>query len=342
MNAMSDKKKSPAAARPTSRDVARLAGVSQSTVSLVFGGKAEGRVTPERREQILQAAQTLGYRPNSSARGLKLGTQKLLALGVPNVSNPYFASVLKSVIGSAAANGYATVLINTGEYGNDPERLLLSLDAHAFDGMIFWEASWTARALEIMPTSVVVVDGDSSADADVFIASDVIVREMVDHLASLGHTRIARVGFDLEANTFRVRSRAYREGLQAHGLTYDARREIEVPFGETSSSRVEALLSQADRPTAFVCDDDLLAPLVYRAATRCGLKIGESVSVVGVGDIELASLLEPPLTTIAIPTQSLGESAVDTFLRKRAGQPTTVSTVQTRLILRDSTGPCIA
>ncbi|WP_174990027.1 LacI family DNA-binding transcriptional regulator [Pandoraea aquatica] len=342
---MSDKKKSPAAARPTSRDVARLAGVSQSTVSLVFGGKAEGRVTPERREQILQAAQTLGYRPNSSARGLKLGTQKLLALGVPNVSNPYFASVLKSVIGSAAANGYATVLINTGdsgEYGNDPERLLLSLDAHAFDGMIFWEASWTARALEIMPTSVVVVDGDSSADADVFIASDVIVREMVDHLASLGHTRIARVGFDLEANTFRVRSRAYREGLQAHGLKYDARREIELPFGETSSSSIEALLSQPDRPTAFVCDDDLLAPLVYRAATRCGLKVGESVSVVGVGDIELASLLEPPLTTVAIPTQSLGEAAVDTFLRKRAGQPTKVSTVKTKLVLRDSTGPYIA
>ncbi|WP_224796448.1 LacI family DNA-binding transcriptional regulator [Pandoraea sputorum] len=120
---MSDKKKSPAAARPTSRDVARLAGVSQSTVSLVFGGKAEGRVTPERREQILQAAQTLGYRPNSSARGLKLGTQKLLAL-------------------------------------------------------------------EIMPTSVVVVDGDSSADADVFIASDVIVREMVDHLV-VGHRSVA-------------------------------------------------------------------------------------------------------------------------------------------------------
>ncbi|WP_191631489.1 substrate-binding domain-containing protein [Pandoraea sputorum] len=91
-----------------------------------------------------------------------------------------------------------------------------------------------------------------------------------------------------------------------------------------------------------MCDDDLLAPLVYRAATRCGLKIGESVSLVGVGDIELASLLEPPLTTIAIPTQALGESAVDTFLRKRTGQPTTLSTVQTRLIMRDSTGPCIA
>ncbi len=342
---MSDKQKNQPAQRPTSRDVARLAGVSQSTVSLVFAGKAEGRVTPERRDQILQAAQTLGYRPNSSARGLKLGTQKLLALGVPNVSNPYFASVLKSIIGNAAANGYATVLINTGEYGDDPERLLLSLDAHAFDGMIFWEAPWTARALEIMPTSVVVVDGDSPDGADVFIPSEIIVREMVDHLASLGHKRIARVGFDLEANTFRVRSRAYREGLQAHGLSYDAQWEIEVPFDETSSSAIEALLSRKDRPTAFVCDDDLLAPLVYRAATRCGLKVGESVSVVGIGDIALASLLEPPLTTVEIPTQALGASAVDIFLRKRAGQPpkaSTVSTVKTRLIRRDSTGPCPA
>lgn len=338
---MSEKQEKQPAQRPTSRDVARLAGVSQSTVSLVFAGKAEGRVTPERRDQILQAAQTLGYRPNSSARGLKLGTQKLLALGVPNVSNPYFASVLKSIIVSAAANGYATVLINTGEYGDDPERLLLSLDAHAFDGMIFWEASWAARALEIMPTSVVVVDGDSAHGADVFIPSGVIVRTMVDHLVALGHTRIARVGFNLEANTFRVRSRAYREGLQAHGLAYDARWEIELPFDGTSSAAIEALLSAKDRPTAFVCDDDLLAPLVYRAAVRCGLKIGESVSVVGIGDIALASLLEPPLTTVAIPTQSLGESAVEIFLRKRAGQPSTLSTVQTPLILRDSTGPCL-
>src|ERR1700730_6308038 len=94
----------------TSVDVARRAGVSQSAVSLVFGGKAAGRVGKRTQEVILQAARELGYRPNSAARTLRSGQSRLIALVVPDVSNPYFAAVLQGAEQAACASGYSVML----------------------------------------------------------------------------------------------------------------------------------------------------------------------------------------------------------------------------------------
>lgn len=322
----------------TSLDVARQAGVSQSTVSLVFSGKDGGRVTPERKQAVLDAAEQLGYRPNSSARGLKLGTQRLFALVVPNVSNPYFSSVLKAATLTAREDHYATVLIDAGEGPqNNTGHMLESLAAHTFDGLIAWEAPWTDQAKKILPASVVIVDGDSDSHADVFISATHMIHTAIDHLVVLGHQRIVRLGFDLAAMPFRARSRAYRDSLHRHGLSYDARFEVEEPFGATVSEGLTALFRCEDYPTAVVCDDDLLAPLVYRAAIRAGRRIPEDISVVGIGDIELASLLEPPLTTIAIPASDLGRMAVESLFRKIRGEASAVQTVETHLVIRAST-----
>src|SRR5579885_2259224 len=99
---------------PTSVDVARRAGVSQSAVSLVFGGKAAGRVGKRTQEAILQAARELGYRPNRAARALRSGRSRLVALAIPDVSNPYFAAVLQGAERAAHRRGYAAVLAKIG------------------------------------------------------------------------------------------------------------------------------------------------------------------------------------------------------------------------------------
>ncbi|MFM0740879.1 LacI family DNA-binding transcriptional regulator [Paraburkholderia xenovorans] len=323
---------------PTSVDVARLAGVSQSIVSLVFSGKDGGRITPERRQAVLDAAEQIGYRPNSAARGLKLGTQRLLALVVPDVSNPYFAAVLKFAAAAARKQGYATVLINADQDQiEDAEHLIMSLSTHSFDGLIAWDAPWVSRVKEVLPASVVIVDGDVSDGADVFISSTRIIRMAVDHMAALGHRRIARLGISLRIPTFRARAQAFRDSLHAHGLEFNENFEVEVPFGATSSERLTELLQMQEYPTAVVCDDDLLAPLVYRAAIRAGRRIPEDVSVIGVDDIALASLLEPPLTTIVIPAQTLAEVSVEVALKKLRGQSETVRVMDIELVVRGST-----
>jgi DNA-binding LacI/PurR family transcriptional regulator len=325
---------------PTSWDVARLAGVSQSTVSLVFAGKDEKRVTAETRLTVLKAADELGYRLNSSARALKLGTQRLIALAVPNVSNPYFAAVLKVISIAAQHEGYATALINAGEDFADAQVLMRSLNAHTFDGLIVWESPWSGEASRVLPATVIVNDGESPAGASLFIPAPAIVATAIDHLAGLGHRRIVRLGFSLSAAPFRARSRAFRNCLAGRGLSYDPHFELEVPFGATASDALTLLMASSDRPTAIVCDDDLLAPLAYRAAAKNGLSVPGDVSVVGIGDIDLARLMEPELTTVAIPAEAVGRAAIDILFRKIRKQETTDApqTIATHLIERASTG----
>ncbi|WP_162895007.1 LacI family DNA-binding transcriptional regulator [Rhizobium terrae] len=322
---------------PTSRDVAQAAGVSQSTVSLIFSGKDAGRINPATREAVLSAAATLGYRLNASARALKLGTHRLLALAVPNAANPYFAAVLKAATAAARAKGYAVVLINVGDDPGDGERLLESLAAHTFDGLIVWENPWTPTAERFVPATVV-ADGLSPGDAAVFIPAGVIVRHAIEHLAGLGHQKIGRIGFDMTAIPFRSRAQAFREALSGHSLRFDPRFEFEEPFGATASDRLTALLSGPDRPSAFICDDDLLAPLAYRAASRLGLRIPDDLSLVGIGDIDLARLMEPDLTTVAIPPEVVGETLVEAALERiDLGSKPALRTIETRLVVRGST-----
>ncbi|MFB9951140.1 LacI family DNA-binding transcriptional regulator [Rhizobium puerariae] len=325
---------------PTSRDVARAAGVSQSTVSLVFSGKDSGRINPATRDAVLSAANALGYRLNASARALKLGTERLLALAVPNAANPYFAAVLKAAAMAARARGYAVVLINAGDDPGDGERLLESLAAHTFDGLIVWENPWTPTAGGFVPATVVVADGMEPGDAAVFIPAATMVRSAIGHLAGLGHRRIGRLGFDMAAVPFRARALAFREALAEHALPFDSRFEIEEAFGATASERLTALLSGASRPTAILCDDDLLAPLVYRAAARLGLRVPSDISVVGIGDIDLARLMEPELTTVAIPADIVGETLVEAVLeRNEGGGAPPLRTIETHIVIRGSTAP---
>lgn len=331
---MSDDERSRGA---TSWDVAKLAGVSQSTVSLVLAGKAARRVRDETRAAVLQAAEELGYRPNSSARALKVGKQHLIALAAPNVSNPYFAAVLKSVAAAAEAQGYTTALINSGEDPPDGQGLIRSLTAHSFDGLIVWESPWAIQARAILPETVIVHDGDWQADASVHIPASQIIRSAVDYLVDRGHRHIARLGFDLPAKPFRARARAFHDYLAALGLPADEEFNIETPFGSTSSDQMTALFASRRRPTAVICDDDLLAPLVYRAAKRSGLSVPDHVSVIGIGDIDLAQLLEPPLTTVAIPARAVGEAAFAALLAKMNGSSDEAPVVvETYLVARGS------
>ncbi len=322
--------------RVTGRDVALAAGVSQATVSLVMTGKSSGRISEDQRDRVLDIARRLGYQPNASARSLRIGRAHAIALVVPNVANPFFSSVLLGAERAARARGNAVMLLDTGNDTAWPTWMGGVVSSRAVDGCIVYAAtSMAARDVRELGTHVVLVEARAprAGTVDLDVAGG--LRAAMDHLVGLGHRRIAHLAADYDYETFRIRADAYAAAIAAAGLpaTTEA-----APFAiDASTTAAGRLLDRAPRPTAIVCDDDLLAAGVYKAATERGLGIPSDVSVVGFDDIELARILEPALTTVAIPAERIGETAVDMLLAMIDGSPPRRVRIGLELRIRDST-----
>src|SRR5690348_6134823 len=205
---------------PTSIDVARRAGVSQSAVSLVFGGKAAGRVGKRTQEAILLAAQELGYLPNNAARTLKSGRSRRIALAVPDVSNPYFAAVLQGAEQAARKYGYSVMLASVRDERDWQPVVLDALASSAVDGFLLFTlkppTEWEQMALR---GKVVIADALHQAVPSLQLDIEAGMNAAMQHLLKLGHSRIAHLGADVDAETFHRRHQAYVDALQAAGLS---------------------------------------------------------------------------------------------------------------------------
>src|SRR5579859_7429862 len=216
---------------PTSVDVARRAGVSQSAVSLVIGGKAAGRVGKRTQEAILRAAQELGYLPNTAARTLRSGRSRLIALAVPDVGNPYFAAVLLGAEQAARKYGYAVMLASVRDERDWQPVVLDALTSRAVDGFLLCTMKPpTIREQAVLRGKAVMVDalceGVPSLQLDVEAGMDAAMH----HLLKLGHTRIAHLAADVDAETFHRRHQAHLNALRAAGLLVTEAYQARVPF----------------------------------------------------------------------------------------------------------------
>ena len=126
---------------PTSNDVAKHAGVSQSTVSLVLSGKGHGRVSEATAERVRQVARELGYRPNAAAQALRLGASRAVALLVPDMTNPFFSRVLRGAQRAAAAAGYIVILVDTQNDRHWESQSFEALQAGPVDGYLLFEVT---------------------------------------------------------------------------------------------------------------------------------------------------------------------------------------------------------
>jgi DNA-binding LacI/PurR family transcriptional regulator len=325
----------------TSVDVARQAGVSQSAVSLVFGGKAAGRVGKRTQEAILQAARELGYRPNRAARTLRSGRSRLVALAVPDVSNPYFAAVLQAAEQAARSYGYAVLLASVrGEQDWQPV-VLDALAAGAVDGFLLCTLQPpTAKERTALEGRAVLVDAYCSGLPSLQLDIEAGMDAAMAHLLGLGHTKIAHLAADVDAATFRQRHRAYQDAfLQAAGEPIPAAYEARAPFtiaGAYQAARL--ILERSDPPSAIVCDSDVLAVGAYKAAKDLQRAIPQDLSVVSFDDSIIARILDPELTTVAIPTSVIGEQALLLLLSVlEEGNVASQVTVPLELVIRAST-----
>ena len=325
----------------TGSDVARLAGVSQATVSLVVTGKTAGRISDERRDRVLKVARELKYQPNASARSLRLGRAHAIALIVPNVANPYFASVLLGAERAARQRQHAVMLLDTGGDPDWPDWVGEILATRAFDGCIVYAPDpLSARQARRLGSSLVLVEASSRGAGSVQLEIAEGIRAAMAHLIDLGHRRIAHLSAAFDQETFRVREATYRACLEQAGLAHRADHGATSGFEiEPATAAALRVLAADPRPTAILCDDDLLAAGAYKAAHVLGLRIPSDLSVVGFDDIALARMLEPELTTVAIPAEQIGAQAMEIVLDLVDGQRPRSVTVPLALRVRGSSGP---
>ncbi|MBT2367478.1 LacI family DNA-binding transcriptional regulator [Streptomyces sp. ISL-10] len=328
--------------RPTSKDVARVAGVSQATVSLVLGDKWRGRVSERTAASVRDAAREIGYRPNLAARNLRLGRTRTALLVVPALTNEFFARVYTGAASVAASHGFGVVLYPSPE-GIGPAKDPFASARAALDGVIASSmASGTLAAIRGSDLPLVMLDSDP---ADTGVAAHVNLdiadgmRQVTDHLLGLGHRRFVHLASAVASWTFDVRARALHSALagvpDAELTTVPA--PLDVASGRAAAER--ALTASGPRPTALICDDDILAAGACKAVRRLGLRVPEDVSVTGFDDLALATAVEPELTTVRLPAERIGERGMSALLAVLDNRSPAQDVLPVELAVRGSTAP---
>ncbi|ATY94865.1 LacI family DNA-binding transcriptional regulator [Streptomyces bacillaris] len=332
----------PVPPRPTSRDVARAAGVSQATVSLVLGEKWPGRVSEATAQRVRESAAELGYRPNLAARSLRLGRTRTALLVVPALTNEFFARVYTGAAAVAAEHDFGVVLYPSPD-GTGPARDPFASARASLDGVIASSmASDALSALHGADLPLVMLDSDpAGTDAAAHVNLDIAdgMRQVTDHLLGLGHRRFVHLASAVDTWTFAVRAQALREAVGAVPDTEvrTVRAPLDVRAGREAAE--QALAVTGERPTAVVCDDDILAAGACKAARRLGLRVPDDLSVTGFDDLALATAVEPELTTVQLPAEQVGERGMAALLAVLEGRGAGPGSLPVRLVVRGSTAP---
>ncbi|TAN33869.1 LacI family transcriptional regulator [bacterium] len=311
--------------RPTITDVARRARVSAATVSYVLNDRPG--VGEASRRRVLAAAEVLGYRRNRLARGLRDGRSHVLGLLLANIANPFYPEIAAGVIAVAADSGYQVFVSHTGEDQAQQRREVEALSDHGCDGLIFTSVIEADRELlrhlmQAGPPFVQAVRRVRGIRADyVGIDNRAAGRDVILHLAAMGHTDIALIAGPPASSASRGRYEGMREALKESGLALPAGRFTESALTrEAGYQAATSLLQSRKRPTAIACGNDMIALGAIDAAIEAGVRMPAEMAVTGFDDMSFASSRMVNLTTISQPLREIGATAVE-LLRGRLRDP---------------------
>ncbi len=302
--------------RVTAVEVAKVAGVSQPTVSLILSQNPKARVAAETRARVLKVAEELGYRPNRLAQGLVRRRSFALGIIVPGFANPVNSEIISGAERVAAQAGYAVLLCETGEISASHH--LKALSDRQIDGVIVAGISDSElSAADLRRLNVVLVNQESTQLPSVRDDSLKAGALAAEHLLGLGHTRIAFIGPVSNVSAFRLRERGFAKRLREEQIEpssdYWQRAEPTVAGGLAA---MKELLALGERPTAVFCANDLIAIGAHKACAKAGVSLPADLSILGCDDIELGELVTPELSTIHTPKRELGARAVRMLLRQ--------------------------
>jgi LacI family transcriptional regulator len=332
----------------TLRDVARVAGVHPATVSRALNEETRALVNAETAQRVLKAAEKLGYQPNPIARGLKTNRSYTIGVLIPDLTNPLFPPILRGIEDRLETAGYTPLVANTD---NDPERELLdsqTMRARQVDGIIAATARRDHRLhdalLEAGIELVLVNRRQAELPVSSATADDTMgMRLAVEHLLSLGHTRIAHLSGPLDYSTGLDRHDSFIETMRAAGIEPDPQLMLVAEaFTESEGARLcGQLFADGHELTAVAAANDLLALGCYDVLAERGLRCPDDVSVVGFNDMPFADRFNPPLSTIHIPHYEIGKAAGELMLeRLQNGEaPPREVRLEPSLVVRGSTAP---
>ncbi len=328
------------------KELAGKLGVSVTTVSRVLNGKSEKfRISKSTRRKVLEAARKYHYSPNRIARGLKLEKTETIGLIIPDIANPYFGSIAKTIEMEAHKSGYSIILSDSLDDINTEAELLQLLTGRKVDGIIIAPTGKSSKHVtEIQEQGIPVVVIDRYfPDANLpFVTTDNYTGAFlaVQHLIEMGHRRIACIqGINgISANNERVRG--YKEVLQKNNLEVDEALILGIDFGEKNGYiQTQKVLALTNRPTAIFALSNLISLGTLRALKEAGLTVPDDISIVSFDEQPYSAFLACPMTTVEQPREKIGRLAFD-FLLKMINEGTSKKIdnlmLQPRMIFRES------
>ncbi len=326
--------------RASIHDVAQRSGFSVATVSRSF--TAPDTVREATRTRVLEAAEALGYRPNRAARGLITGRTGNLGVIVPDLGNPYFQGVLKGAQARAREADYAVFVADAQENAAEEETLIGAMSKQV-DGIVLCSsrlAPATLAALDRSP-AVVLLNRRIERLSTVTVDSAGGMRQALDHLSALGHSRCVFLSGPRGSWSNQQRLRGLRASARASGAEVVTIGPVAPQFEGGVQAAEQVLASGA---TAVLAYNDLVAAGILSRLADLGVSVPGELSVVGFDDIPLAAMLSPALTTVAAPTAEAGATAVDALVAALTPgalepPPSRDHRLPATLVVRGSTAP---
>ncbi len=331
-------------------EVARLAGVSIATASRVVSS-ADYPVSAVTRARVLDAAAALDYVPNALARGLLKSQIPVVAVIVHDITDPYFAEVVRGVEDAASPAGYLVITCSSerdAQRETSYVRLLRSMRAasviFAASGLDDPESNAEIQkhlsAMRGDGAAVVHLSPHALGAADVGVDNEAGMASMVGALAELGHRQIAFLAGPSSLFVSRARLAGYRRGLADAGIDFDGGLVIHTSFDRDGGALgVDTLLDGPARFTAIACANDPLAMGALTRLTEVGIDVPGAVSVAGFDDVPVASIMSPSLSTVRLPLREMGRLGFVEAARVLGGDELTATVLPTELAMRGSTAP---
>lgn len=327
------------------KDVAALAGCSVATASRVLNGNE--KVGEDEKRRVLAAAAQLGYIPNSAARALRSQSTRLVGAIIPTLDHAIYAKMVDG-IEEALSDAGMSLLINTSQYDLERERSQASiLVSRGVEAVILVGAEHKPETTQLLReagirqihTYTTTVNG---ADAVIGFDNFATGLTVVDFLSELGHQNIAMIAGITRGNDRAGQRRdGFLAGIEKFGMDPRAALVLEAPYKiENGYHAMRSIMETHPRPTAVFCGSDILAAGASRYCAEQRIRIPDAVSIVGFDDLEIATLVEPALTTLHVPARRMGVQAAKIICDPRATeQGIVVTELPIRLVARGSTGP---
>ncbi len=334
----------------TLNDIAKIAGVSHTTVSRAL--KGHPALAPKTIERIREIADELGYVPNTVARGLKTNRSRILGVIVRRIGDPYFTDVQRGIEDYLHAHNYRMILASSKKSPEREADIVRAMSEHRVDGVIICSSKVNPIYKEKlkkfgMPTVFI---NYQEQETDVLAVQHDNVqggRELVSHLIELGHTKIAYLGHAYAGRINQDRLEGFHQAMALAGLPVNPNYLLECDRGspEDGAKAIRPLLQMDTPPTALVCYNDMMAIGAIHGLRAGGWQIPKDCSITGFDNIPLASFVDPSLTTWHQPRYEMGTQAAMTMLEylqcRDAGLPfkPQINVLAGELIHRQSTRP---